>query len=363
MAKLLLTDISIRALKPDVRMDYWDAKTPAFGIRVGKHSKTFIVKKGNRRLTIGRYGDWTLQRARDEARRLLLQRQAGRHVTVDTALSAFVEMHMLAKNRPSTRKEHERVLRRHLAPVLKRKMEDVTKTDIIDIVRQLHRTPSAANHFFTVARVFFRWAHRHDYLVENPMAVLAMPHRLQSRSRTLSDDELKRIWHAADGTFGTIVRLLILTGQRRGEIAALETSWLDLEKKTLNIPANIAKNGRGHALPLGSLALSFLEPYLTATSLCFPARGTTTPFNGWSKSKAALDKASGVTDWTLHDLRRTHATIHARIGTPLPVIERMLNHVSGTFSGVVGIYQRHDFLPEMRAAVETYEQNIRRLVA
>jgi integrase len=79
------------------------------------------------------------------------------------------------------------------------------------------------------------------------------------------------------------------------------------------------------------------------------------PFNGWSKSKAALDELSGVTDWTLHDLRRTFATIHARIGTPVHVTEKLLNHISGTHAGVVGIYQRHSYMPEMRKAVEAYD--------
>jgi integrase len=94
-----------------------------------------------------------------------------------------------------------------------------------------------------------------------------------------------------------------------------------------------------------------------------PARGQShQPFNGWSKSKAALDKLSGVTGWTLHDLRRTYATNMARLGVQLPVIERLLNHVSGSFAGVVGIYQHHSFMPEMRNAVERYEQWLAALI-
>ena len=90
--------------------------------------------------------------------------------------------------------------------------------------------------------------------------------------------------------------------------------------------------------------------------MLFPARSTHgTSFNGWSKSKAALDKESGVTGYTLHDLRRTFATIHARIGTPIAVIEKLLNHVSGSFSGIVAVYQHHSFLPEMEKAVAAYE--------
>jgi integrase len=263
-------------------------------------------------------------------------------------------------------------------------MDDITKQDILALVRPLARTPSAANHAFVVSRIFFRWALRNDYIQINPMAGLVIPHRTNSRARVLSDDELKSIWHvcarrlafddnACPGAvleipskvprnFATIVQLLILTGQRRGEIAALQPSWI--KDNTIMIPASVAKNGREHIIPVGAGNAHVLASFVGVENspphsrLAFPARGTDSErsFNGWSKSKVALDKASGVTDWTLHDLRRTYASNMARLGVQLPVIEKLLNHVSGSFGGIVSVYQRHNFLPEMREAVDKYEK-------
>jgi integrase len=358
MPKTLLTDVGIRALKSDTRADYWDAKTPAFGLRVGRNSKTFVVKKGNRRLTIGRYGDWTLQRAREEAKRLLLQRHTSTRMTVAAALDLFVEGHLHARNRASTAKEHERLLRKHLASLMDKRIEDVKKQDLLAILRQLQRTPSTANHVFTVARIFFRWALKNDYVQHTPLVALTIPNRTQSRARVLSEAELRSVWQACEGTFGSIVRLLILTGQRRGEIAALQSDFF--KDHVCTLPNTLTKNGREHSFPVGVLTASVLKPLLDPEAqLLFPARGTNaTPFNGWSKSKIALDKASGVTDWTLHDLRRTFATRLAEMGVAPHIIERLLNHVSGQISGVSAIYNRATFMPEMRAAVGLWEKRL-----
>jgi len=182
-----------------------------------------------------------------------------------------------------------------------------------------------------------------------------------SRSRVLTDDELRRVWVAIDecGTFGAIVKLLILTGQRRGETAALQSSWIKIDAITL--PKEITKNGREHTFPIGTMAASLLAERSTSGGL-FLARWRQTNFSGWSKSKAALDKLSGVSGWTLHDLRRTFATNLAALGTPIHVTERLLNHVSGTQSGIVAVYQRHSYMPEMRKAVEAWERHLHALV-
>ena len=165
---------------------------------------------------------------------------------------------------------------------------------------------------------------------------------------------------------------------RRTECASLASEYIDTEKKIICLPSSLTKNKREHSFPLGDFTLRLLSsplsqrssvpPYPSQKSssptLLFLARGASnTPFNGWSKSKAALDKLCGVTEWTLHDTRRTYATNLAKLGVQLPVIERLLNHVSGSFAGVVGIYQRHHFMDEMRDAVERYEVWFSRLIA
>ena len=140
---------------------------------------------------------------------------------------------------------------------------------------------------------------------------------------------------------------------------------VDLDEKTWTLPAEFTKNKREHVVPLTALAVSLLEqaPRLSDT-LVFPARGRNDrAFSGWSKSKRRLDDASGVTGWTLHDIRRTVATGMARLGVAQHVVERVLNHASGTFAGVAGVYNRFGYLPEMRDALERWEKHVLALVS
>ena len=178
-----------------------------------------------------------------------------------------------------------------------------------------------------------------------------------SRANASTNKELKCVWNAAGNeTFGKIVKLLILTGQRRGEITQLTGAMI--REDTITLPSPLTKNSRKHTFPLGSMAKEILNPPRPADAYFFPALGRTTPFKGWSTCKAKLDKRSGVSDWTLHDLRRTFASGLASIGVTIPVIERLLNHISGSFSGIVGVYQRYDFMPEMRDAIARWEAHV-----
>jgi integrase len=157
----------------------------------------------------------------------------------------------------------------------------------------------------------------------------------------LSPKELKLIWQYDHPPFSDILKLCILTGQRRSEIAATTSDWIDGD--VLHIPAHITKNKRPHSLPITGRSKQYL-----------PVGG----FNGWSKAKVRIDKHIPLQHWTIHDLRRTFSTIHAEIGTPLHVTEKLLNHVSGTVSGVAAIYNRHTYMIEMRDALEAYDAHI-----
>ena len=160
--------------------------------------------------------------------------------------------------------------------------------------------------------------------------------------------------------FGTIVKLLILTGQRRGEVAGLEWPEVDYAAAVWTIPAARSKNGRAHALPLAPVALATIKslPRLS-DSFAFPARGNEeATFSGWSKAKAQLDELAGVTDWTLHDLRRTTATRLAGLGIPPHIVERILNHAGGSFAGVAGVYNRFEYGEEMREALKLWETSL-----
>lgn len=366
MPRVQFTDLSLRALKADVRTDFWDSKTPSFGVRVGKSTKTFMVKLNNRRIRIGRYPAISLHDARRRA--LALKSEATPSPVPDTTFAEAVELFLSTFSvRPSTARQTARALRVHFLSRLRtKKLALITTHDVTSVFDQLIRrgVPGEANHAFKYARTFFRWAARRKLITISPLSGQRMPARENARDRVLSDAELRSIWRAAQRAgypFGTIVQLLILTGQRRGEIAALRWSFIDTKARIITFPASLTKNNRMHELPYNGMVAEILEtiPRFNSTNLLFLARAKTdTPFNGWSKSKENLENRPPIRPWTLHDLRRTFATHLAALGVRIEVTERLLNHISGTHGGLVGIYQRHSWKPEMRTAIETWEASL-----
>ena len=182
----------------------------------------------------------------------------------------------------------------------------------------------------------------------------------QSRDRVLSDPELALVWKALPpGDFGDIVRLLILTARRREEIGALHWSEVNLANAVIILPPARVKNGRSHQVPLSGPALAILAARQCEGPAVFGRDGRDR-FTNWSNTKAALDRKLGPSfqDWHLHDLRRTCATGMARLGINIPTIEKLLNHVSGSFAGIVSVYQRHDFANEKRDALDLWASHV-----
>ena len=192
------------------------------------------------------------------------------------------------------------------------------------------------------------------------------------RNRKLSDDELRAVWRAAErpGPFNAIVRMLILTGQRREEVASMAWNEISADLSTWTLPASRAKNNVEHIVPLSAQAQSIVvgqprperEAVDKSSDLVFAGlRGT--PYNGFSKAKDALDRAAGVTGYRLHDLRRTVATGLQKLGVRLEVTEACLNHVSGSRAGIVGVYQQHNWANEKRAALDAWGARVEAIVA
>jgi integrase len=183
------------------------------------------------------------------------------------------------------------------------------------------------------------------------------------------DHELALIWRAADATdypFGPFTKLLMLTGQRREEIAGMRWSELDPDLTTWTLPRERTKNAEPHQVPIVPWARTILAglPRMVGSDLVFTTTGRTS-ISGFSRAKTTLDaavtKLNGgvpIAPWRIHDLRRTMATGMARLGVQLPVVEKLLNHISGSFAGVAGIYQRHDFADEKRQALEAWAQHL-----
>jgi len=238
-----------------------------------------------------------------------------------------------------------------------------------------------------VLRKLCKWAVSREIIVHSPCEGVLARSMEAPRDRVLDDRELRLVWRAADTLgwpFDAIVRLLVLTGQRRGEVVGMAWTELDLEKKLWSLPALRTKNKRAHVLPLSLLAvdiLSALPRIENGGGLVFPAgvvRRTTrsqgpVPVSGFSVPKRRLDralaelaKAEGLppfVQWGFHDLRRSCASGMAKLGVDLHVVERCLNHVSGTFGGIVSVYQKHKFEDGMRRAMDAWSAHVEWLVA
>ena len=320
--------------------------------------------------TVGPYPAFDLKQARDAAAKVLRAVAEGRHPeqrqsgSVEDAVAQFLERH--GKNyRPKPRSEVERLLRLHVVGNWgRRKLEEITRADVRAMIARIE-APVAANRVHSIVRKLFNWAVENDLIVNSPVAGLKAPHAETSRDRVLTDDELRRVWQAAEGLGllnGAVVRLLVLTGQRRNEVAHMQWGELDLEKRLWTLPRERVKNDRRHEVPLSSQAVTIIRALPRISDRFVFSTNAESPVNDFGKNKGRLDALSGVSDWVLHDLRRTVASGMARLGISLSVIEKVLNHVSGSFAGIVGVYQRHEFADEKRAALERWSEHVERLV-
>jgi integrase len=320
------------------------------------------------KITIGPYPRVGLVEARESAARILRNLAEGRDPTpraagtVETAIELFLRTYARPQYRPSSLRDCERALGIAATTWRGRRLETITKGDVRSLLIDI-AAPSASNHTYKALRRFFSWCVEGDILLSSPFVGLKKLHKEKSRERILTDDELRRVWLAADKIgypFGVFVKFAILTGQRRSEIAGM---WRDeLRDGNWTLPGERTKNGRVHVVPLSRQAAELIDQQpCISEQFVFSARSDK-PISGFHNAKATLDRISGVTDWTVHDLRRTTASGMAKLGVSLVVIEKVLNHVSGSLAGIVGVYQRHEFADEKRAAFQQWADHVERLV-
>lgn len=371
---MLLTDLSVRALKAPLtgQKTFFDDNLKGFGIRVScGGTKTYVLMYGRaRRLTtIGRVGIISLKEARDKARTILAQRTLGAvelpKITFGDALSLFLETHG-PNLKPSTKTELKKGLERHFLPKWRHEqLASITTADISATIDRLHKTPSEAAHAYAKLRQFLTWATERNYLDRSPMERLRSPHKYVPRQRVLCDEELRAVYLQAavdGGSYGKLVRLLILLGQRLKQISHLRGEYIDRRKKQIGWPPALMKSNRTHVIPYGDLAAEIIDT-LPEIGLCFPARGKPDkPMNGFSELKADFDKACGVSGYTHHDFRRTMRTGLASLRTPREYAERILDHRSATMTDVEAIYDRFGYMDEMREAIEAWEGKLRKLI-
>lgn len=268
-----------------------------------------------------------------------------------------------------------------------KRVQDITKRDVIELLDSIvdRGAPVAANRALAAVRKLFNWAASRDVIAASPTAGVKAPAAEVQRDRVLSDLELKAVWLAAEKIgwpFGPIVKALILTGQRRDEVGSMTWRELDTARTLWTIPRERAKNDTAHEVPISKQLAALIEtlPQIASDKKFVFTTNGANPVSGWGRAKERLDKEAlarlrewaekrgedpaeiNMADWRLHDLRRTVATGLARLGINLPVIEKLLNHTSGSFGGIVSVYQKHGFADEKRRALETWGSFVTALV-
>ena len=285
-------------------------------------------------------------------------------LTLATMIDQWERLHLAGK-RPNYSVAAASALRRSFAKYLDAPAAYLDRAAVVRVLDDLAKDDKApmAGATARYGSALFGWAIRRGTVSINPFerVPIAPPAR---RDRILADDEIRLVWAATEGpgAFNAIVRALLLTGQRREEISGQTWAEIDHDVSRWTLPASRSKNGKPHFIPLSAQMQTLLraQPRFERSDLVFPGeRGV---FSGWSKSKARLDRRSGVSGWTLHDVRRTVATGLQRLGVRLEVTEAVLNHVSGSRAGVVGIYQRHNWADEKRAALDAWGAHVMALV-
>jgi integrase len=370
----------------------WDDGIKGFGAKITKSGAVSYIlqfrmggrEARTRRCTIGSHGSpWTPTTAREEALRLSLLIAQGvdpvevekqrRRESVDLAFDNYADRFERSCVGRGWKLLVARSLRIHSVPVLKSKpLTKITRADIVAVFDRMPGTQVAnRRNVFAVLRRLFRWAVSRGDIDRSPMEGMETPPAVKARERWLSDSELGRVWNQAHKThhcFGPIVRLLIVTGQRREEVASLTWEELDRTELMWTLPGHRAKNGEPNRIPLNALAVGVLDGIVGGEK--WPTRGKIFPtstgggFTAYHKGKEKIDRlvaedgGDPVPPWRLHDLRRTLATGFQRLGVRFEVTEAVLNHVGGSRAGVAGIYQRHDWKEEKREALNLWNDHV-----
>ena len=357
---------------------FFDDELPRFGVRLREGgSRKFIVqyRQGGipRRYTIGSVATLTLEEARQRARKVLVAVGDGRNpgAEKETARAASrllftaVADDFLGASRlkPKTSYEYRYYLKKLWKPLHKLPLGGIGRQVVASHLRVIAKEngPATANRARSTLSSMFAWAIGEGLCESNPIIGTNVQDE-KPRARVLTDAELAAIWKAApDDNYGRIVKLLMLTGQRRDEVGALRWSEIDLAEKLIKLSDARTKNGIEHQIPLSGEAIAILQGCIRHGDLLFGLGPN--GFAAWSRKKLELDRACGVKGWTIHDLRRTAATRMADLGIQPHVIEAVLNHVSGHKAGVAGIYNRSTYATEKRAALDTWGNHIRVIIA
>jgi integrase len=388
MAISKITIRTVEQLEPGSRV--YDTVVQGFGIRRQKDGAYYFLRfrrNGAQYMkSIGRHGSpWTPDTARNEALRLLGAVVGGADpFTKPLASESFgheVTRYLERKRtamKPRAFEEVERHLTNHASPLHKLRLGEIDRRVIAQRLGEIETSsgPVARNRVRSSLSAFFSWCVTEGLLEANPVQGTVKLGEGGSRERTLTTEDLRELWPVLEdepnAQFADIVRLLLLTGQRREEIGSLR--WSEVERELIVLPPERTKNRRQHEVPLSRQAKSILERQPKRKGRDFIFGIGELGFSGWSDCKARLDqalltkrkaadrRAKPLPYWRVHDLRRTCATGMAELGVQPHIIEAVLNHVSGHKAGVAGIYNRARYVGEMRDALQRWADHLEALL-
>lgn len=387
MPRIRLTKSAIDDL-PILAKDtlYWDAGLPGFGVKVTpKGRKVFLVMyrvagAGSRlrKYTIGPYGRVTLPMARAQAQKIFAAKLDGRDPAeekkqsrrrlvvdrVDDLVETFIQERV---SQTRTARRITNLLRRDvIAHWATKSIHEIKKRDVIDLVTEIsQRNAHAAYRLLKTLKTFFRWCVGRAVIDFSPAEGVQSNFRDISRDRVLTDQELAAVILGArqmPWPYGGIVEFLALTGQRREEVAQVKWHEIDGQARTWSMPAERSKNGKAHIVHLSEPAWAVISAHPGQVDDYVFATSQGKNFQAFAKGKRALDRLCEVNGWRLHDLRRTVVSGMARLGVPPHVADKILNHQSGTISGVAAVYQRHEFLAERKEALNRWGAHVTQIV-
>jgi integrase len=409
MPHISVTQAAAERLRPQATdVTYWDRTLPGFGLRVSpKGRKSFICQyrvrgpKGTRwverQVVLGTLAFLTVAEARDRARRYKVsasegvdpvaeRKEAERAAEKKRTADAFTLARLVARYetehavdlKPGGRQQRQRLLKRWVTALGAKPVADIQEADILAFINELLAGRSngraEADHLVGAIRHVFTWARKHrepairNLLAVNPAADIARQAAPGARDRVLTHDEIKRLWVAADTVGwpgGPILKLLLLTGQRVNEVAQLRWSELDLANRVWKLPAARAKNSRAHIVHLSDLALEVVEglPQINSSPLVFTMDGSR-PYSSPDNLRGRVHHLMGedIPHWQLRDLRRTATTLLAELGIAPHVADKVLNHASGSISGVAAVYNRFQYLDERKSALDALGRFIATLI-
>ncbi len=357
---------------------------PGLALRVraaGSRKFVFFYRLGGRLLkfTIGDASSWTLDKARATARSLRVRVEQGEDPATEKAaqradaallFSAVMRDYLEARQpemKPRSHEECTRHLEKQWKPLHRTAVSAIDRATVAACLHAIAKDSGAvtANRARSTLSAMFAWAIGEGICEINPVIGTNKKDEGGARERVLSDAELVAVWDASsDHDYGVIVKLLMLTAQRREEIGGMEWPEIDTQAQLISLPASRTKNSRPHDVPLSNAALALIEALPRRAGRSFVFGNGRTGFSAWSRPKKALDAAAGLAEgWTLHDLRRTAATRMADLGVLPHVIEAVLNHVSGHKAGVAGIYNRSTYAAEKRAALDLWAAHLQVAIA